>query len=685
MMKKIFAFSLMAALVLASCSPKEQFTPTSQPDGKTIRATIEAATRTYLVEDGDVYHVLWKAGDKIRCTDDGLGTQVFYETADNGSAFATFTWCAESGEQVLSQDSLEFWGYYPALKKRALPAVQQYEAGGIAAAPMRGYWQRESATDPFVPAFEFKHLCGAIKLNLTTTQSDVKVVSIVLHADNGLSGSYGNDPAYGDYYHQLMSNTNTPVTLNCPEVAIGAEPVPFFISIPPYNYGTFSITVLASDGRTQTRSMKAGEVLGIERAKVYELSLAFDELAKPAVGATATFAPGIEMNVAIKALVNPDITNQDELDSTITKMVFVTGSDLFSSVNVADASSESPIYVLYDEATTTVTVATPAPKFVLNQNSNSFFNGFSTLYEIEGIDDFDTSNVENWHAFWRYSPKETITMPASWDYGKMMYTGRMFQYTKASTIDVSNVDFSNDTSMVFMFSYTDNLNEIIWPAEVDAVSLESIASMFRYSALSIIDMTMFKNTDGLLNIRYAFSYCPNLTKVKSDMILDGVPKSLGGNAGSGYCFAYSCENSGVLDLSEFDVSGLHTTAYNFYRNAAAVIDLSTWDTGVVESMNSMFYQCYNLGTLYLGPDFFLTGAKSPDSFWCGSSDKTSGMQTASAAGSLTIYCSQETADWLANKTILYRINTGYYNGVPTPVTFFDIANPTVELNVTWRE
>ena len=101
-MRKIFAFSLMAALVLASCSPKEQFTPTSQPDGKTIRATIESATRTYLVEDGDVYHVLWKAGDKIRCTDDGLGTQVFYETADNGSAFATFTWCAESGEQVLS-------------------------------------------------------------------------------------------------------------------------------------------------------------------------------------------------------------------------------------------------------------------------------------------------------------------------------------------------------------------------------------------------------------------------------------------------------------------------------------------------------------------------------------------------------------------------------------------------------
>ena len=89
-MRKIFAFSLMAALVLASCSPKEQLTPTdTKPGIQTVRATIESDTRTYLVEDTDVYHMYWKAGDMIRCSDNDHAA--YYQTQDNGVKSATFT------------------------------------------------------------------------------------------------------------------------------------------------------------------------------------------------------------------------------------------------------------------------------------------------------------------------------------------------------------------------------------------------------------------------------------------------------------------------------------------------------------------------------------------------------------------------------------------------------------------
>ena len=387
-MKKILAFSLLAALVLASCSPNEKFAPTPKADqpGMTIRATIADETRTYLVEEGDVFSMYWKAGDMIRCSDNDH--TAYYQTTDNGVKGANFTWVDKGDpEMVLCPDSVKFWAYYPPERGRKLAAIQQYAENTIAAPPIRGFYGRE-ATDPFDPVFVFKNICGAIKLNLTTTQSDVKVVSIILRADNGLSGSYTNAPevdgleASQTYYRQVVSNTTSPVTLNCPEVAIGADPVPFFISVPPYVYHAFSVTVITSDGRTQTRSMKAEETLTIERSMVHELTLAFDNLQKPAVGATATFMKGADMNVAVKCAVNPDVANYSDDDSTVTKMVFVTNSDLFSAVNIADETSESPIYVLYDEATTTVTVATPAPKFIMNKNSDYFFHRFRRLTDI---------------------------------------------------------------------------------------------------------------------------------------------------------------------------------------------------------------------------------------------------------------------------------------------------------------
>ena len=679
-MRKIFAFSLMAALVLASCSPKEQLTPTdTKPGIQTVRATIESDTRTTLVEDGDVYHVLWKAGDIIRVADNDH--RAYYQTQDDGVQSATFTYLDKGDpELVISTDSLEYWAYFPADPGRKLPAIQQYCANGIAAAPIRGYYKRESLEEPFDPVFVFKNICGAIKLNLTTTQSDVKVVKIVLRADNGLSGSYGAT-ASKIYYEQVVTTTGSSVTLDCPEVAIGTEPVPFFISVPPFSYGAFSVTVIASDARTQTRTMKPGEILEIERAKIYDLDLAFDDLQKPSVGATATFAKGADMNTAIKGLVNPDITSYSDDDSTVTKMVFVTGSDAFSAVNVADPESESPIYVFYDEATTTVTVSTPAPKFVLNANSAFFFHRFKALAEVEGIDDFDTSNVENWGYFWTYSPMASLTMPASWDYSNLLNTRYMFYGSKFETVDVSNMFFELDTSMYYMFAEMENLTQVIWPTEVNAYNLETMASMFRNDAsISLVDLTMFKETSGLLSIRYMFAGCPNLAKVKAELDLSALNT---GTSGIGYCFNICSENAGMLDLSEFDVSTAKTLSYCFYGTRASALDLSTWDTSNVAYMNYLFYRARFLSTLYLGPDFIFD--KSPSNMWGGSSD-TPDAATSCIPGYLNIYCTQATADWLAGVTTLYHVNDGSWGGgFARPVTFFDLDNPSIELSVTWRQ
>ena len=672
-MKKFLAISMVAALAFTACSPKEEFAANNTKTAENgFYATISADTRTYLEEDGDIYHVYWKSGDKIRCTDDGENTNVIYETFDNGVKSAWFTH-SPLDTTDLCKDSTKFWAYYPStLRGKRLPAIQQYAPNGIAAAPMRGYYER-GETDEFKPSFVFKQLCGAVKLNLTTTQSDVKVRSIVISADWGLSGAYDctvEEPA------AVMSSETSSVTLNCPDVAIGAEAVPFFISVPANTYYSFNIKVITSDGRTQTRSLKSGQPLTITRAIVTPIDLSFNDLQQPAVGETAMFMRGPDMNAAIKGVINPDVSNWTDDDSTVTRMVFLTESDQFSAVNIADAASESPIYVFYDEATTTVTVSTPAKSFIMNVNSSYFFHRFRALTQIEGIDGFDCSNVENMAYFYGFSPMQTITVP-KWDYSSVINTRYMFDQVQAEKIDLTNFDFSADTTLAYFFYGAENLAEIVWPEELNVECVESMHSMFRYTNFTEIDMTMFKDTDNLVRAQYMFDSCPNLTKVKTNMTLDNVRPR--------YMFRYASENVGLLDLTEFgDTSQMLDMSYMFYRCLASTIDLSSFDSRAVSAasgMTYMFYQVKNLSTLKLGEYFIKTwGSGNPTNFCGGSSDSTSGQMTSSVPGRIEIWCTQDTADWFA-QTLWRKLHYGSY-GQAIDIIFKD-RTTGIELSVTW--
>ncbi|MBO4571986.1 MAG: BspA family leucine-rich repeat surface protein [Bacteroidales bacterium] len=676
-MKKVLALSMVAALALTSCSPKEEFAGNNAKQAEDgFFATISSETRTYLEEDGDIFHVYWKSGDKIRCTDDGLNTEVIYETFDNGVKSAWFTH-SPLDTTFLCPDSTRFWAYYPStLRGKRLPAIQQYAPNSLAAAPMRGYYERD-ILDDFKPAFKFTQLCGAIKLNLTTTQSDVKVRSIVVKADWGLSGAYNvsnEEPA------AVMTSESSPATLNCPDVPIGAESVPFFISIPANTYYSFAITVVASDGRTQTRNLKAGETLVISRAVVTPIDLNFDNLQKPSSGETATFMKGSDMNYTIKGVINPDVANWTDDDSTVTRMVFLTENDQFSAVNIADAESESPIYVLYDEATTTVTITTPAKKFILNKNSIYFFHRFKALSQIEGIEGFDTSQCESMSYFWGFSPLKTITMP-KWDYSNLLNTRYMFDGVAAETIDLTNMDFSQDTSMAYMFYQAENLQQIIWPTDLNVENVASMTRMFRNTNFTEIDLTMFVDTDNLQVMNYMFADCPNLRKVKTKMNFDNVTSAT-------YMFYHSGENAGTLDLTEFgDVSNV--TAFNswFRGFLGSTLDISTWDTSNSTNFSYTFYKMPNLRNLYLGPDFGKTGSPSNTAMWCGTADQPSsssyGDKTSINTGVLNIYTSSDQMEWLVGILTLKRLRSGYYDESPVDVHFFD-SRTGIEMYPAWE-
>ena len=720
-MKKFFAFSAVAALVLASCSPKEEFAVNTKPvgDGFTVKATIVPETRTELIEDTDVYHVVWKAGDKIRCTGNGANpTTVIYVTSDDGTSTATFV--KEDPEAPgLIADSLNFWAYYPAtMTSKRLPSVQTYVPNGIAEPPMRGYYQR-GEEDALDPVFEFRNICGALRLNLTTTQENVKVSSIVLQADNGLSGAYTNTNAAPA---AVMTSTDATVTLKCPEVPLGTEPTAFFISVPEYEYAAFSITLYASDGRTQTRTLKEGSTLTVNCSEILPVDLSFDNLEAPSFGETATFAKGSDFNTAIKVLANPEISSYTDDDTTITKIVFLTESNLASGTHVEGADSESPIYVTYDEENTTITVSTPAKQFILPANSAYFFHRLHGLTQIEGWEDFETSNVESMYYFFGYNAFETLKVP-DWDFSNLIRTSYMFYGAKCSSIDVSSMDFANDTAMQYMFSRAPYLSEVIFPDEVDCQVLESMGGLFRgCPSLEYIDMSAFINTENLQKISYAFAECPSLTKIDLDMDLSsatGVAYLFAGtfaapegktivevnSPGTTYVDFTDFHISGLtrlgstfrdsqfytLELNWLDISEVTTLTYCFDRcNNLQSLDIEDWELHpdiVKGDMGYMFVHCPMLSELRLGAGFERPTDCTPTAFFGSTTNDIGGTHegylTGSGAGSLSIYCTQECADWLSQTNLRY-LPQGHYQETVVPVYFWNISTGE-EMSVTWKE
>ena len=89
----------------------------------------------------------------------------------------------------------------------------------------------------------------------------------------------------------------------------------------------------------------------------------------------------------------------------------------------------------------------------------------------------------------------------------------------------------------------------------------------------------------------------------------------------------------------------------------------------------------NLTELNVGDGFFKDASLSLPSNFFTATSAADGVRTSSIPGTLTIRCTQNSADWLA-RTNLRWFHSGYKSATPITVNFIDDAtgNP---LSVTW--
>lgn len=236
--------------ILTGCS--REVTQTNVPlNGQSIISAFterHASTRTSLNNS----KVLWTAGDEIAVFAlQGASLSVYTLTEGAGTTAGKFT--------GTSQDASAKYAYYPACQfystefyndgfSLTLPRIQDYSNGsfGVNSNPMAAKMD-ESGN------FEFKNLCGAIRLSLTGTEV-VKRISISGPYDCLLSGYAEVDISEPDYHIILPSSPYFSIgdnEVSLSNIYVKLEPditKEFTIVVPAQTYNDLRILVTTDNG-----------------------------------------------------------------------------------------------------------------------------------------------------------------------------------------------------------------------------------------------------------------------------------------------------------------------------------------------------------------------------------------------------------------------------------------------------
>ena len=258
---------------------------------------------------------------------------------------------------------------------------------------------------------------------------------------------------------------------------------------------------------------------------------------------------------------------------------------------------------------------------VLNTNSvinmKSMFSGCSSLNYIAFSNNqdssFDSSSVTNMDYMFNGCQSFSSLDLNNLSTDSVVSMKNMFSYcTSLTSIDISTFITSHVTNMMSLFKgcyniLTINLNNI------DTISVENMNSMFEGCAfLSSIDLGHF-NTEKVNDMGHMFSGCSSLRKINLD--------NFGFNSGTAIDYMFSgclllssikfpsraisvknlthvfseCISLTELDLSNFDTSLVENMDYFFHRcSYITSLNLLNFDTKNVKTMEHMFSECNSL-------------------------------------------------------------------------------------------
>ena len=190
-----------------------------------------------------------------------------------------------------------------------------------------------------------------------------------------------------------------------------------------------------------------------------------------------------------------------------------------------------------------------------------------------------TANETSMVGLFAYTPASTTLDLSMMNTSKVTDMSRMFSDCKAEIKNIDGWDISKLTNANYMFCNFTNNNKYLDLSVLDFSNVTKVDNMFEGCNVDNVDI---RN----LNL--------NLAKLSS------LPfKSVKGT---------------VLDLSNYDITGLKRTYGLGYFCDCSTIDLTNWKTTEVTDMGSTFYYCSSLEKIIM-PDWDMTNVTKTSSFF----------------------------------------------------------------------
>ncbi|MBC2143438.1 BspA family leucine-rich repeat surface protein [Listeria innocua] len=210
------------------------------------------------------------------------------------------------------------------------------------------------------------------------------------------------------------------------------------------------------------------------------------------------------------------------------------------------------------------------------------------------LSNLDTSNVTSMRQMF-YSNAATSLDLSNFDTSKVTDMYYMFAASAATSLDLSNWDTSNVKNMYSMFY--GNLATSLDLSSFDTSNVTDMGNMFIGSLATSLDLSNF-DTSKVTNMYGMFQYSAATSLNLSNFDTSNVTNM-------GNMFDRSAVTS--LDLSNFDTSKVTGMSSMFNQSVATSLDLSSFDTSKVAYMTNMFAGASQLQMLTLGSQFKFVG------------------------------------------------------------------------------
>ena len=227
----------------------------------------------------------------------------------------------------------------------------------------------------------------------------------------------------------------------------------------------------------------------------------------------------------------------------------------------------------------------------------AWFQLFSNLKQIEGIENLNTENVTNMSDMFRFCSSLTSLDVTHFNTGNVTSMADMFSSCpRLAELDVTHFNTANVKDMSDMFASCSKLTSLD-VTNFNTANVKDMSNMFYgCSGLISLDVTNF-NTANVTSMRNMFCGCSGLTSLDVTNFNTANVTSMSG-------MFYGCSGLISLDVTNFNTANVTSMSGMFYGCSGLIsLDVTNFNTANVTNMRYMFNGCFKLKEIYVSDKF----------------------------------------------------------------------------------